>query len=183
MDLANITIETERLRLVPLREKYRRDIFKEFTPEITAYMYPRPAKNIEETDEFIGQALEKIKNGQDLQMVILDKSSNEFMGCAGLHDVNTLTPELGIWLKKSAQGNGRGLETIRALKKWADENLKYNYILYPVADKNKPSIKIAESLGGKLAREYNQKALTGTEHHLLEYRIYPNKTRRQKQIH
>jgi len=172
MDLLNESLESERLKLVPLTREYREKIFKEFTSEVTVFMYPRPPKSIEETDNFISQSLDKLKRGQDLQMVVLDKNTNEFMGCAGLHNLNTLTPELGIWLKKSAQGKGRGLETIATLKKWAEDNVEYDYILYPVADKNIPSRKIVESLGGKIAREYDQTGLGGNKYHCLEYRIY-----------
>jgi len=33
-------------------------------------------------------------------MVITNKNEDEFIGCIGLHNINTLTPELGIWTKK-----------------------------------------------------------------------------------
>lgn len=97
------------------------------------------------------------------------------MGCGGLHHIDKKTPELGIWVKKSAHGHGYGKEVIIALKEWADKNLNYEYILYPVAEKNYPSKKIPEFLGGKVAKEYNEVNMSGKKQHLLEYRIYPPK--------
>lgn len=35
-----------------------------------------------------------------------------------------------------------------AIKAWADKNLDYDYLIYPVCKDNIPSRKIAESLGG-----------------------------------
>ena len=83
-------------------------------------------------------------------------------------------PELGIWIKKSAHGNGYGKEAMVALKKWADKNLKYDYILYPVAQDNLASRKIPEFLGGKIEHEYDEETQNGVTLHFIEYRIYPN---------
>jgi hypothetical protein len=49
MNLMDIMIDTERLLLKPITLIYAEDIFKEFTWEITKYMYPKPAEKIEET--------------------------------------------------------------------------------------------------------------------------------------
>ncbi len=43
-------------------------------------------------------------------MVILDRETGRFLGCAGLHELEAARPELGVWLKKSAHGNGFGRE-------------------------------------------------------------------------
>ena len=37
---------------------------------------------------------------------------------------------MGVWLKKSVHGHGFGKEAMTAIKKWADDNLDYDYILY-----------------------------------------------------
>lgn len=173
--LLNERIESDRLLLVPISMKYKEEIFKEFSDEIVVYMYPAPAKNISETEEFIKSSLKGLGAGSNLQIVILDKNSEEFLGCAGLHHVDTKTPEMGVWLKKSAHGNGYGKEAMAAIKKWADENVDYEYIIYPAADKNIASRKIPESLGGKIAREYDSRGMSGNAYHCLEYRIYPDK--------
>lgn len=171
-NLLNIIITTKRLSLKPILMEYKEEIYKEFTKDITTFMIPRPAKDISETEDFINDSIEKLKGGTNLQLVILDKETKEFLGCAGLHEVGKKNPELGIWVKKSAHGQALGKETIIALKEWADENLDYNYILYPVDEENIPSRKIAEALGGKIAREYDQKTIGGNILRYIEYRIY-----------
>ncbi|MEH2435865.1 MAG: GNAT family N-acetyltransferase [Nostoc sp.] len=82
------------------------------------------------------------------------------------------TPELGIWLKKSAHGHGFGREAIHVLKDWVDKNLEYNYLSYPVDKRNIPSRKIAESLRGKIFREFQQINKSGYLLDEVEYRIY-----------
>ncbi|MEI6118205.1 MAG: hypothetical protein WCP92_02960 [bacterium] len=59
-NIQNITIETERLLLVPITLQYAEDIFKEFTSEITTYMFPKAAENISETESFIQSSIEKM---------------------------------------------------------------------------------------------------------------------------
>ena len=175
MDNSDITIETKNLCLKGITLDYKDIIFKEFTAEITACMFPRPAEKIEETIEFIKTSIQKNKNGIDIQIVILDKENKDFLGCGGLLHIDSKTPELGIWIKKSAHGHSYGKEAMVALKEWADKNLDYEYILYPVVKENYPSKRIPEFMGGKAAREYDRVNMNGEKEHLIEYRIYPPK--------
>jgi len=175
MDTSNITIETKNLCLKGITFEYKGDIFREFSPEITTHMFPKPADKIEETEEFIETSIKENKEGSNFQIVILDKKSKNFLGCGGVHNIDRKTPELGIWIKKSAHGHGYGKEAIIALKEWADENLNYDYLLYPVVDENLPSRRIPEFFGAKIAREYDEKNMSGKKQHILEYRIYPKK--------
>ena len=76
------------------------------------------------------------------------------MGICSLHSRGKpREPELGIWLKKAAHGNGYGLETITALKNWAEVNLEFDRLLYPVDRRNFPSRRIPERLGGKVVSQ------------------------------
>jgi [ribosomal protein S5]-alanine N-acetyltransferase len=168
-------IETERVIIKAISLDYKEDIFQEFTSEITTYMFPKPSDDISEVVDFINKSVEENNKGSNFQAEILRKDNNEFLGCGGVHKIDKKTPELGIWIKKSAHGNGYGAEAVTALKKWADENLDYKYLLYPVEENNIASKKIPEFLGGKLVREYDEKNLSGRMLHLLEYHIYPNK--------
>jgi RimJ/RimL family protein N-acetyltransferase len=135
-------------------------------------MYAKPPKKIEETEEYIRISEEGIKSGNDLRVVITLKHTNEFIGLARLHNVQTDMPILGLWVKKSAHGNAYGKEAITALYNWAKENLKYKYIKYNVERDNIPSIKIPESLGGKVGGEKVMKSLSGKTLNMLEYHLY-----------
>lgn len=172
MDLLKVIIESERLRLVPTSEKYAEEIFKEFTPEITEFMYPKSPKRIEETLAFIRSSIEKMNEDEELQVVILDKKTGEFIGHGGLKGLKSAAPEPGIWIKKGAFGHKYGREAVRALKEWAEHNLRYKYLVYPVAKKNIPSRKIAESLGGVVEREMKKTNMSGNILDMVEYRIY-----------
>jgi RimJ/RimL family protein N-acetyltransferase len=172
MNTSNIIIETPNLYLKSASLDYKEDIFREFTSDITVYMHPKPPTKIEETIEFVEAAMKANAEGTNLQTVIIDKQSKDFLGLAGLHHIDTKTPELGIWLKKSAHGHSYGKEAIVALKEWADKNLQYEYLLYPVVKENYASRRIPEFLGGQIAREYDNINMSGKNLHLLEYRIY-----------
>ncbi|NJR18309.1 MAG: GNAT family N-acetyltransferase [Calothrix sp. CSU_2_0] len=171
MNLLQIEIITNRLVLKVIDMQYKTEIFREFTAEITTYMYPRAANEISDTEAFIQNSLAGLREGCNLQLVILKKNTKEFLGCTGIHRMNTKMPEFGIWLKKSAQGNHYGFETIAALKKWGEENLDCEGFVYPVDRDNYPSRRIPERLGGKIVKEYNKENLSLNILHLVEYWI------------
>lgn len=168
----HLKIVTERLEMIPLSLDFAEDIFKNFTKDITIYMFPKPPVKIEETIEYIKSQLPKIETGNELQIVILDKNTKEFLGCGGLHRLKSKNPELGIWIKKSAHGNRFGQEAVKGLKDWSEDNLNYDYLTYPVDKRNIASRKIAESLGGVIKKEYKKKNLSGNILDEVEYWIY-----------
>ena len=171
--LPEFLLETERLLLLPMTMDYAEVIFDEFTDEVTQYMYPSTPRRIQETEAFIREALIELARESSLQLVILHKETKEFFGCAGLHHLDSRFPEFGIWLKLSAHRKGLGMETITALKEWADKHVDYDYLQYPVDVRNYPSLKIPESLGGVPERSYWTRSLNGIELEIMEYRIYP----------
>ena len=173
MNLLDTIIETDRLILKPMTLDFSEDIFKEFTSEITKYMYPKSAIDVEETFEFIKNSIEKLKKGIDLQMVIINKKQNEFIGCIGIHNLNTLEPELGIWTKKSSHKNGFGLEAMTGLIEWAHKNIKFNYLIYPVDKRNIASRRLPEKNNGKIMKEKKMIGMAGNELDEYVYWIYP----------
>jgi RimJ/RimL family protein N-acetyltransferase len=172
LDLFTLEITSERLRLVSVAAHYEQDIFREFTSDITTYMFPKPAEDISETRAFIEESLIAMKAGCNLQLVILKNDSGEFLGCCGLHGCkNPNIPEFGIWLKKGAHGFGYGRETIHALYHWAKDNLKVDHFIYPVDRNNTASRKIPESLGGVVIKEDINKGLAGNTLDIVLYKI------------
>ncbi len=168
----NIEIESVRLKLIPVSINYSKEIFREFTPEITTFMYPKAAENIFETETFIKESIENMEKEEELVFVILNKDTKEYLGNCGIHKINTKIPELGIWIKKGAHGNAYGKEAIKALKNWIDENLDYEYALYPVDKNNIASRRIPEMFGAKVFREYQLNTPDGRLLNIVEYRIY-----------
>lgn len=172
IDLTKVKIKTEKLLLLPINYTYTEEIFQHFNKDITLYMFPAPAKQIEETKAFIGASLTKLANGTTLQLVITINSTNEFIGCAGLHEIDSKRPELGIWLKKNAHGNGYGLKTITEMIKWSRENIDFEYLVYPVDKRNPASRRIPERNGGIIKREFKIINQAGFELDEIEYWIY-----------
>lgn len=172
MDLMKTLIKTESLKLQPIEFKYAQEIFNEFTDELTQYMIPQPSEDINVIFEFIKISLDGLKDGSNLQLIALKKDTHEFIGCIGLHKLDTSTPELGIWIKKSAHGNGFGLEAITELVNWAKKNIQFEYLKYPVDKRNYASKRIPEKNGGLKKREFNVVNPKGFELDIIEYWIY-----------
>ena len=170
IDLTSLRIEGERIILRSIQESDSAEIFKEFTAEITRYMFPKPPKKIEETLSFISESRKGMRGGWDLVLVITKKEDGEFLGCCGFHGRGKVrTPELGIWLKKAAHGRRYGREAIQTLTAWAVKNIDFDYLIYPVDRANIASRKIPESLGGVIFEEKQVQAMSG---HYLDEVVY-----------
>ena len=173
LDLSCVEIESTRLKLVPVSRKFARDIFREFTADITRYMVPRPVDHIDEIYAFIDTSKEKMVAGDQLVMAILETDTGQFSGVCAIHGKEPgVTAELGIWLKKSSQGKKLGREAITRLVQWARANLVLSCLIYPVDRDNVPSRKIAESLGGIVVAEGQRISLSGASLNEQIYRIY-----------
>ncbi len=169
-----VEIVAHRILLSPISEAYAQEIFRNFSSAVTRYMDPKPPDRIEETLDFIRSSRDGMKRGDKLQFVIIGRKSGEFLGCCGLdgHE-KPKTPELGIWIKIAAHGNGCGKEAIFALKQWADRHLIYDYLTYPVDRTNIPGRKIPEALGGEVFREEQCPTQDGRILDIIAYRILP----------
>lgn len=162
VDLTSLRIEADRIILWSIQESHAPEIFQELTPEITRYMSPKPAGRIEETLSFIYESVDGMRRGRDLILTITKKESGEFLGCCGLQGKgNPRTPELGVWIKKSAHGNKYGREAIMALALWAVETIDFDYAIYPVDKANIASRKIPEALGGVIFEERKVRTRSG----------------------
>lgn len=58
------------------------------------------------------------------------------------------------------------------MKDWADENLTYEYLVYPVDKANIASCRIPEFLGGQIAGERTEVGMSGNKLNTVEYRVY-----------
>lgn len=169
--LLDVTIKTERLVLMPVSLDYKEIIFKEFDKDITLYMHPAPNENISGVENFVHSSRWGMAEGKELVCAVLKKDTQEFVGIVGLHRVDTSAPELGGWIKKSAHGHKYGREAFQALKKWAEDNVDYEYLHYPVAAANVASRKIPESMGGVVVKEYEKTNMAGVAWPFVDYRI------------
>ncbi len=71
--------------------------------------------------------------------VIRRCDSKECLGMAGLEECDAESPELGLWMKESAHGQGFGREVVAAVAAWAHKTLGKKSFMYPVAVQNPPA--------------------------------------------
>ncbi|OGP21485.1 MAG: hypothetical protein A2054_00815 [Deltaproteobacteria bacterium GWA2_55_10] len=171
-DFLAVRIKGERIILSPISSEHARDIFCEFTEEITRYMMPKPLGSMSDACEFIEKSRKNMEAGTELVFAIVRIDSGKFLGVCALHgNEDHQTPELGVWVRKSEHGNGFGMESVRCLAEWTRENLVFSYMTYPVDRDNIPSRKIAESLGGVVLEKRVRKSASGTTLNEIVYRI------------
>jgi [ribosomal protein S5]-alanine N-acetyltransferase len=70
MEYLHLAIFTNRLLIQPISLKYKEDIFREFTAEITTYLYAAPPREIADTEFFIKQSLLEMETGENLIVVM-----------------------------------------------------------------------------------------------------------------
>lgn len=171
---SQIKIETKRLNLISVSDKYKDEILREFTPQITRYMPYSPNGNEGEVQGFLDKAKLGLINGADFVFASIHKDSEVFLGCCGIHNITEDSIELGLWLKTDVHGQGFGTEIIEGLINFIEGNLKFNYLIYPVDKENLPSRRIPEKLGFSVFGEYKKAKDENTFLNIIEYRKYYN---------
>lgn len=123
------------------------EVFACITPTVTRFMPWEPPRSLVEYKAARESRL-RDKDPFDFSFVVRRNDTMECLGVAGLHGADQLTPELGIWLKEAAHGQGYGREAVTAVAGWAARTFGKESLLYPVAAENIRSRRIAESLNG-----------------------------------
>lgn len=177
-----LNLIADRIKLIPIDVKYAKDICSHFTAEITRYMWPSAPKSQTEIDQHVLLRRNEMQAGENISLLVIKKDTEEFLGYVTLDQAKSVTPELGLWLKKDAHGFGYGFEALNLLKTWAEKNLQYNCLKYPVDKQNIPSRKLAEKLGGRIEAEYIKKSESGNLLDEVEYRIYRKSSQKNKLV-
>ena len=143
-----LAIQTPRLQLCQFQITDAAEVFACITPAITRYMRWDPPS----WSEYIARCEERVRapNPNTLSFVIRRRDTGECLGMTGLEDLDQPSPELGLWLKESAHGQGFGREVVAALIDWAHASLHKDSFIYPVAVQNTASRRIAEGLHGEI---------------------------------
>lgn len=166
----NFILETERMRLIPVHEGLKADIWQALTPEVTEFLPFDRAESVEATQGFIDYARSQLHKGAELTLAMTDKHTGDFIGCCGLHDISQDMASLGLWLKSDAHGKGLGTEAIQGLVNFAEQQLKPEYLVYNVEKENAGSCRIAEKLGFSFHREFKQVKNSEKTRNMLELR-------------
>src|SRR5438270_2749171 len=143
-----IVIRSARLQLRQFQITDAEEVFACITPPITRFMRWEPPS----WDEYMVRCKMRVEAPEPntLSLVIRRRDTNECLGMTALENSDAPSPELGLWIKESAHGQGFGREVVAALIEWAHKNLGKESFTYPVAVQNTASRRIAERLHGEI---------------------------------
>ena len=159
-----IVILSQRLQLSQFQMTDAQEVFGCITPGITKFMPWEPPS----WREYVTRCEERIQvpEPNKFHFVIRMLNSGECLGMASLEDADSVSPEVGLWLKESAHGQGFGREVVASLVAWGHASLGKESFTYPVAVKNVASRRIAENLDGAIIGNR-----TSPKYDLVVYRI------------
>src|ERR1051326_5035288 len=143
-----IVIQSSRLQLSQFQITDAEEVFACITPAITRFMRWEPPS----WSEYLARCERRVQAPEPntLSFVIRRRDSNECLGMTAIEDIDRPSPELGLWIKESAHGQGFGREVVAALAAWAHKNLGKESFIYPVAVQNTASRRIAEGFQGEI---------------------------------
>jgi RimJ/RimL family protein N-acetyltransferase len=148
MDLSSVSLSSQRLLLKSFTGDDAREAFGAATPAMARFMACEPAPCLESFAPIWQSWIPLMHAGTDVNFAVRHKASLEFLGAAGLHDIDGEEPEVGIWIKETQHGYGYGREAVAAIAAFAGDVLAKRAVVYPVVEQNHPSRHLAESLGG-----------------------------------
>jgi RimJ/RimL family protein N-acetyltransferase len=143
-----IVIQSPRLGLCQFQMTDAQEVFACITPAIARFMPWEPPS----WSEYVTRCEKRVQAPEPnkFYFVIRRLDNGECFGMASLEDANSVSPEVGLWLKERAHGQGFGREVVVALVEWGHTSLGKESFIYPVAVQNTASRRIAEILHGKI---------------------------------
>jgi RimJ/RimL family protein N-acetyltransferase len=147
----NTVIETERLRLEPLRPGDAAALFAyRGDPEVARYQGWQPASE-DECTAFIAEQSKRPFGAPDswCQLAIRSKASGELLGDFGVHFPPTTDDpiEFGLSLKPAAQHRGHAREVMTAAIDRAFSDWGYRRLVASVDPRNTASVSLCRALG------------------------------------
>lgn len=143
-----IVIHSPRLQLRQFQMLDAPDVFACITPAIAKFMPWEPPS----WSEYVARCEKRVQAPEpdNFSFVIRRLDNRDCLGMASFEDADSVSPEVGLWLKESAHGMGFGREVVAALVAWGHETLGKESFIYPVAVQNTASRRIAEKLHGEI---------------------------------
>jgi RimJ/RimL family protein N-acetyltransferase len=151
-----IVLRSPRLQLSQFQMRDAPEVFACITPAIARFMPWEPPS----WSDYLARCEKRAQAPQPNQFsfVIRRLDNAECLGMASFEDADSVSPELGLWLKESAHRQGFGREVVAALVEWGHSAHGKDCFIYPVATQNIASRRIAENLKGEIiAKRTNPK--------------------------
>lgn len=144
------TMETKRLILEPISNKYLKEIYEHFSdPDVTEYMDIKSLKSQDEAKEIIDFYLNKKDDQDHYRWVILRKEDHELLGTCGINTWKKQRAnkcEIGYDLSKKYWRKGYTTEALDKLLNHIFNNLNIKRVEALVIKENLPSCKVLEKL-------------------------------------
>ena len=164
-----IVIQSPRLQLSQFQMTDAQEVFACITPAIAKFMPWEPPS----WSEYVARCEKRVQAPEpnNFSFAIRRLDNRECLGMASFEDADSVSPELGLWLKESVHGQGFGREVVAALVEWGHATLGKRSFIYPVALQNKASRRIAEKLHGEIIGKR-----TNPKYDSVVYRIPPHES-------
>lgn len=143
-----IVIQSLRLQLSQFQMKDAQEVFGCITPAIAKFMPWEPPS----WSEYVTRCEKRVQAPEPnkFSFVIRRLDNAECLGMASFEGADSVSPELSLWIKESAHKQGFGGEVVAALVEWGHASLGKGSFIYPVAEQNTASRRIAENLRGEI---------------------------------
>jgi ribosomal-protein-alanine N-acetyltransferase len=157
-------IETQRLRLRPLREEDAPIFFEVWSnPESVRYFSFPPMKSIEQAHARIAEKMQSSSEGKSIIFVIELNDGGEVLGDCGMHngEPRCQRAEIGYSLARRHWGKGYMTEAVGALVEYGFNKAGLRRIEADIDPRNLPSLQLVERLGFKREGHLRERWVTG----------------------
>ncbi|RYU09565.1 GNAT family N-acetyltransferase [Nocardioides iriomotensis] len=150
MSLPTPTLETARLRLRPVADTDRDDLYALHSNAfVLRYWDAPPWSERSRADRFLSLSRRMAEEGTGARLAVDRVSDGTFVGWCTLNRWNPdyRSASLGYCLAEAAWGQGYATEAARALLRWAFDTLDLNRVQAETDTRNTASARVLEKLG------------------------------------
>ena len=147
-----IMLENRRVQLIPLTLSHLKDLLPIALEPGLWQFSPINITNERLLNEYLAFALKEKEEGKAYPFVIIDKRTDEIVGCTRFYDIQPKhkTLEIGYtWISKAVQGTDLNKACKYELLKFAFEDLKYNRVALRTDYLNHQSRHAIQKIGAK----------------------------------
>lgn len=114
-----IVIQSPRLQLGRFQMMDAQEVFEYITPAIARFMRWEPPS----WSEYVTRCEKRVQAPEPntFSFVVRRLANRECLGMAALEDADSVSPEIGLWLKGSVHGQRFGREVVAALVEWGTQ--------------------------------------------------------------
>lgn len=150
-DLATLpALESERLRLRPLREDDLPDLFAVFAdPDVMRYWSTPPMRDLDEARAYLAELARNFDARTGFKWGITRKDNDRVIGTTSLFRLDTphQTAEIGYALGSAHWGNGYAAEAVHRVCRFGFEDLALRRIEADIDPRHHASIHVVEKAG------------------------------------